>query len=96
MLLCEMCPNTEFLLVRILTHSDQKKHSVFGYFSRNVLQTVPRSAVSILFGTTERYRVDEGPSENIATSLVLCFHTFFTIYLKLNLSEFLLPWLFLC
>ena len=36
MLLCEMCPNTEFLLVRILTHSDQKKHSVFGYFSRNV------------------------------------------------------------
>ena len=37
------------------------------------------SAVSVLFGITERYPVDEGPSENLAASLDLCFHKFFII-----------------
>ena len=41
MSLCEMCPNTEFFLVRISPHLDwiwTAKSSVFGHFSRSVLR----------------------------------------------------------
>ena len=34
------------------------------------------SMVNIFFRNTECYRVDEGSSENLATSLALSFHTF--------------------
>ena len=34
--LCEKCPNTEFFLVRIFPHSDQKNFA-FGHFSRNII-----------------------------------------------------------
>ena len=36
-------------------------------------------AVSTFLLKMERYCVEEGSSENQATSLVVCFHTFFTI-----------------
>ena len=34
--LCEKCPNTEFFLVSIFPHSDQKNFA-FGHFSRNII-----------------------------------------------------------
>ena len=50
--LCEVCPNTEFFLVRIFPHSDwirSRKNSVFGHFSRSVISFIPLPYCSNLF-----------------------------------------------
>ena len=43
-----------------------------------MLKTIMR--VSNFFGMAEYNRLDEGCSENLTTSLILCFYAIFTIY----------------
>ena len=50
-------------------------------------------SVSIFFEMTERFRMDEERFKILSTSLVLCFYSFFTMVLTLNLSNFWQFWL---
>ena len=45
-------------------------------------------AVSVFFGITERFHMDKEHSENLTASLVLCFYSFFTMFLTLNPSNY--------
>ena len=45
-------------------------------------------AVSIFFGMAERFHMDKVRSKNLTGSLVLCFYSFFTMFLTLNPIDF--------
>ena len=52
----------------------------YKFYNNSPLVVESYYKVSIFFGMTKSNRFDEGRSENLKTSSVLYFHTFFTIY----------------
>ena len=45
-------------------------------------------AGNIFFGMAERFHMDKWRSKNLTSSLVLCFYSYFTMFVTLNPSDF--------